>query len=311
MDRTQAITDDGVRFLQNARPGRPFLLWLHYVNPHAPYTPPPPFDAAFRDAASKEGSLIKPVPGFHGGVPRQWFVSDQDRLGYYIAQYDGEIATVDQEVGRVLDALDASPVGAETLLVLTSDHGESLGEHDYFFDHGENLFDPSLRIPLVLAGPGVKPGHRSALFATTLDLLPTILDAVKVSYPPNLAGESLWPAARGQERPDRARLYAQNDRNLIAAWGRRFKIVASPDADKVRYALYDREKDPEETKNLAAQQTDALRTERRELDALSERVDQEWVRTRLLLGGQTVEDKLSPEACEKLRVLGYVQQGCS
>jgi arylsulfatase len=311
MDRTRAITDDGVRFLQNARPDRPFLLWLHYVNPHAPYAPPAPFDAAFRDAASKGGQRVQPVSGFHAGVPKQWYVPGEDRLGYYISQYDGEIATVDAEVGRVLDALDASPVGAETLLVLTSDHGESLGEHDYYFDHGENLFDASLRIPLVLAGPGVKAGHRSALFATTLDLLPTVLDAVKVSYPPNLAGESLWPAARGQERPDRARLYAQNDRNLVAVWDRRYKIVGSPEADSMRYSLYDRMKDPDETKNLSAQQTDVLRMERRELDALSERVDQEWVRTRLLLGGQPVEDKLSPEACEKLKALGYAQQGCS
>ncbi len=310
MDRTRAITDDGVRYLQNARPDRPFLLWLHYVNPHAPYSPPPPFDAAFRDAASKGGIFIKPVSGFHGGVPRAWFVPGEDRLGYYVSQYDGEIAAVDQEVGRVLDALGASAVAAETLVVLTSDHGESLGEHDYFFEHGENLFDPSLRVPLVLAGPGVKAGHRSAIFATTLDLLPTILDAVKVSYPPNLAGESFWPAARGQDRPDRARLYAQNDRNLVAVWDRRYKIVGSPEADTMRHELYDREKDPEETKNVATRQPEALRSARRELELLVDRIDQEWVRTRRLAAGQSGEEKLSADACEKLRAIGYFPPGC-
>ncbi len=311
MDRTRAITEDGVRFLKEARPGQPFLLWLHYVNPHAPYAPPPPFDTAFRDSVSKGGRRILPVSGFHGGVPKQWFVPGEDRLGYYVAQYDGEIAAVDQEVGRVLDALAASAVTSETLVVLTSDHGESLGEHDYFFDHGENLFDPSLRIPLLLAGPGVKAGHRSTVFATTLDLVPTLLDALKVSYPPNLAGESLWPAARGTERPDRERLYAQNDRNLIATWDRRHKIVGTPDGDKMRYTLFDRGKDPEETRNAASLQPDELRSQRRELDLLSERLDQEWVKTRRLLEGEAGEPKPSADACEKLKALGYAQQGCS
>jgi arylsulfatase A-like enzyme len=280
------------------------------VNPHAPYTPPPPFDAAFQDEASKGGGGVVPVPGFHGGVPKQWFVSGQNRLGYYVAQYDGEIATVDQEVGRVLDALAASAVAAQTLVVLTSDHGESLGEHDYFLDHGENLFDPSLVVPLVFAGPGVKAGHRSALFATTLDVVPTVLDAVKVSYPPNLAGESLWPAARGQDRPDRERLYAQNDRNLVATWDRRFKIVGTPEGDTMRYALLDRSKDPGETRNAAAAQADAFRASRREIELLIERVDREWVKTRLALAGQSGEEKLTVEACDKLRAMGYFPSGC-
>jgi arylsulfatase A-like enzyme len=311
MDRTRAITEDGVRFLAEARPGSPFLLWLHYVNPHAPYTPPPPFDTQFRDEASKGGGRVTPVSGFHGGVPKQWFVPGEDRLGYYIAQYDGEIATVDQEVGKVLDALAASAVTGETLVVLTSDHGESLGEHDYFLDHGENLFDPSLAIPLMVAGPGVKIGHRSPVFATTLDLVPTVLDAVKVSYPPNLAGESLWPAARGGDRPDRERLYAQNDRNLIAIWDRRFKIVGTPEADKMVYTLVDRAKDPGETRNVAASHPDALRSAQRELETLIARVDQEVAKTRQLLQGQPAQQKLSADACEKLRALGYLPSGCS
>ena len=105
MDRARAITEGGVAFLAAARPEKPFFLWLHYVNPHAPYTPPPPFDTAFLDDEARSGPQLPVVRGFHGGIPRQWAVKGQDRLGYYVAQYDGEIAAVDAEVGRVLDAL--------------------------------------------------------------------------------------------------------------------------------------------------------------------------------------------------------------
>jgi arylsulfatase A-like enzyme len=310
MDRTRAITADGVRFLEEAKPERAFFLWLHYVNPHAPYEPPPPWDTAFVDAEASRGPQLRPVDGFHGGVPRPWSVPGKG-LGWYVAQYDGEIAAVDAEVGKLLEALDRSLVRDRTLVVITSDHGESLGEHDYYFDHGENLFDPSMRIPLIVAGPGVKAGARTDVLATTLDLVPTVLDAVKVSYPPELAGESLLPATRGERRPARPRLQGQNDRNLLGAWDRRFKIVATPSEPGPRYTLYDREADPGETRDESRAQPERAREERRELELFRERIDAQLVKTRRLLEGQSGEERLTPEACERLRAMGYVQQGCS
>ena len=309
MDRTRAITGDAIAYLGNATPERPFLLWLHYVNPHAPYEPPAPFDQAFLDAAAARGPALSPVLGFHGGVPRQWARAGRT-LGWYVAQYDGEIAAVDAEVGRVLQALDASSVGDRTLVLLGSDHGESLGEHDYFFDHGENLFDPSMRIPLLLAGPGIEAGRRSDALATTLDLVPTLLDALKVSYPPDLAGLSLLGAARGEPVPGRVRLPGQNDRNLLGAWGVRFKIVATPSESGTRYALFDRTKDPGETRDASGTLEEAMREERRELELFRERIDAQLARTRRLLEGRSGEERLSAVACENLKAMGYVQQGC-
>ena len=310
MDRTRAITADGVRFLAEAKPERAFFLWLHYVNPHAPYEPPAPWDTAFVDAEASRGPQLRPVDGFHGGVPKPWSVPGKG-LGWYVAQYDGEIAAVDAEVGKLVEALDRSLVRDRTLVVITSDHGESLGEHDYYFDHGENLFDPSMRIPLIVAGPGLKAGSRTDVLATTLDLVPTVLDAVKVSYPPELAGESLLPATRGERRPARPRLQGQNDRNLLGAWDPRFKIVATPSEAGPRYALYDREADPAETRDESRAQPERAREERRELELFRERIDAQLVKTRRLLEGQSGEERLTPEACERLRAMGYVQQGCS
>ena len=167
MERTRAITTGGIEFLRLSGGQGPFLLWLHYVNPHAPYTPPAPFDTAFAAKGGDPGPALPVVSAFHGGIPKRWAVPGQRRLGYYVAQYDGEIATVDAEVGKVLQALSAG-LRERTVVVLTSDHGESLGEHDYYFDHGEDLFDPSLRVPLLVSLPGAPPGRSEALASTRL-----------------------------------------------------------------------------------------------------------------------------------------------
>jgi arylsulfatase len=310
MDRTRAITDSGLRFLREASPDRPFLLWLHYVNPHAPYTPPAPFDTAFLDAKAAQGPSLPVVKAAHGGIPHQWAVPGKSRLGYYVAQYDGEIAAVDEQVGRILDGLGSSRVKDTTLLLLTSDHGESLGEHDYYFDHGENLFDPSLRIPLIVAMPRAAKPCRSDVLASTLDLVPTILDAVKISYPPDLAGESLLPAVGCQDMPARTRLFGQNDRNLVATWDRRFKLVGTPKTDGWRLALYDRSVDPAETRDASALRADELRVNRRELDLFLERIDREWNHIRDALAKASGIQPLSPKSCEQLKALNYVQAGC-
>jgi arylsulfatase A-like enzyme len=157
----------------------------------------------------------------------------------------------------------------------------------------------------------VKAGARSGVLATTLDFVPTILDAVKVSFPPDLAGESLLPATRGEPRPDRPRIHGQNDRNLLGAWDHRFKIVATPTETGARYSLYDRERDPGETRDVSRAFPERAREERRELELFRERSDAQLVKTRRRLEGQSGEERLTPEACERLKAMGYVQQGCS
>jgi arylsulfatase A-like enzyme len=306
-DRARAITDGAIAFLRAQRGEQPFFLWLHYVNPHAPYTPPPPFDTAFLDESGSGGERLAVVKGYKGGVHERLAVADQRRLGYYVAQYDGEIAAVDREVGRVVDALAGIGGLANTVVMLTSDHGESLGEHDYYFDHGEDLFDASLRIPLLVLAPGGGRGRRSDAFASTLDVFPTLLDAVKVSYPPDLSGQSVYPAVTGGEPRPRERMYAQNDLNLRATFDRVFKLVATPVGENDRLELFDRKADPGETRNVRGQRLDDFRVQRRELDLYFERMDREWIATRRLVGTAPGERRMTPEACEQLKALGYVQ----
>jgi arylsulfatase len=306
MDRTRAITDGGIRFLRETARDRPFLLWLHYVNPHAPYTPPAPWDTAFLDEEARVGARLPVVPGFHGGIPKQWAVAGQDRLGFYVSQYDGEIAAADEQVGLVVAALREARRFDDTVVVVTSDHGESLGEHGYYFDHGENLFDPSLRIPLIVSAPGARRGARSEALVSTLDLVPTLLDAVKVSYPPDLAGRSMLGAVTGAAA-GWDRVFARNDRNLTAAFDRRYKVVATPGGKDVRLALFDREQDPGETRDLARAQPEELARQRRELDLFFARAERERARTERLVGAAPPPAALTRADCDSLAALGYVE----
>jgi arylsulfatase A-like enzyme len=307
---TKAITEGGMRFLRDAPKDRPFFLWLHYVNPHAPYTPPVPFDAQFV-TTPELGRDLAVVPSHRGGIPRALFVAGQRRLGYYVAQYDGEVVAVDQQIGAVLDALEASGAARSTLVVFTSDHGESLGEHDYYFDHGQDLFDPCLEVPLVVVAPDGVPAKRSDVLASTLDIVPTVLDAVKVPYPPDLAGKSLFPVVRSGAGPRRDRLFAQNDHNMTAAFDGRYKLIATFGKTGTKYALYDRQTDPHEARDVSRERSEELRVQRRELELFVEETDREWSITRRLLEGRPAsEEKMSPEACERLKALGYAIAGC-
>jgi hypothetical protein len=133
---------------------------------------------------------------------------------------------------------------------------------------------------------------------------------VKVSYPPDLAGQSLLPAAEGREGPGRPRLFGQNDRNLTATWDERLKLVASPQGNGRRLALFDRRSDSAETREVSGSRGEDLRVWTRELELFQERADSEWARLRSALAGVSGEEKISPDACERLKALGYAQQGC-
>jgi choline-sulfatase len=305
----RAISDSAVRLLNAAPKDRPFVLWLHYVNPHAPYTPPPPFDSRFDDAQAAGGASLKTVVGFHGGVSRRLVVPGHDRLGYYVARYDGEIALADAEVGRVLDALTANDRDKDTAIVLTSDHGESLGEHDYYFDHGEDLFDPCLRVPLIVVAPGGRAKVRSDVLASTLDVMPTILDLAKIRFPPDLAGLSLLSVLQGQPAPVRERLFAENDRGLVGTLDARLKLVAEPVKGKAaRLALYDLAQDPSETRDVSRTRAGELQKERAALEAFMVERVAEWAGTRQRLAGGPVTSEGLPtcDACLRLLELGYV-----
>jgi choline-sulfatase len=184
LDRNAADTTDAVvAWLRSSRdPSRPLFLWVHYMDPHLPYSPPeawkPRFDRE-REGASAPPVVVKGKVGEKRRDPVQQF-----------DDYDREIAYVDAEIGRLLDAYAALADPDEALVIFTSDHGETLAERSMKFQHAYHVFEELVRVPLLIRGPGVEAG-RSAALVSGLDLLPTMLAFAGAPLPPGLSGMDL------------------------------------------------------------------------------------------------------------------------
>jgi arylsulfatase A-like enzyme len=214
--RATANTDAALAWLRaHGEPGAPpFFLWVHYIDPHGLYDPPEPWRSAFRSASRRE------IPIFElSDAPccRIEFINwmnllddlpqndPHHDLNLHVDRYDGEIAYADSEIGRLLAALDAAGRAADTLVVFVSDHGESFGEHGVYFEHGFDVFDENVRIPLVMRAPTALPrGRRVAGEVEIGDVFPTVLDLLGVPGP-RVEGRSLAAVARGDERIEDAR----------------------------------------------------------------------------------------------------------
>jgi arylsulfatase A-like enzyme/Tfp pilus assembly protein PilF len=210
-----ATTEAALRFAA-APSDRPFFLWVHYYDPHAPYEPP--------------------------GELSQRFAGE--------AAYDGEIAFVDQQLARLLPALPQQ----RTLTLVTADHGESLGEHGEG-THGLFVYDATLRVPWILTGPAVTAGGVPKTVARGIDVLPTLLDFAGLGTRPEIEGRSLRPAVEGKEMSDAPAyvesLYPEREFGWAPLFGWRtatVKLIEAP-----RPELYDLQADPAETKNAFAQ----------------------------------------------------------
>jgi len=211
--RAGETVDHAVRWL-DAQSGKPYFLWVHVYDPHAPYQPPSPFREKYKD-----------------------------RL------YDGEIAYADHELGRLFDAVRKKSPG-NTLIAVLSDHGESLGEHGEY-THGVFLYDATLRIVFLLSGPGVPAGVHIRPQARTIDFLPTILALMGGRPPAAVQGVSLTPSFAGKDSATLSyaeTLYPKINMGwaeLRAIRTNRWKYIRAPKPE-----LYDLSQDPGETHNV-------------------------------------------------------------
>ncbi|MCA9729884.1 MAG: sulfatase-like hydrolase/transferase, partial [Candidatus Eisenbacteria bacterium] len=198
-------TQAALRWLQNAPHDRPFLLWVHYQDPHGPYTPPREYQSAFLDESAK-GDLLRVTDSVkgQGGIPSYQMLEHHRERGYYVAQYDAEILYYDQCLHDLVDGLRSGGWWDSSLVVWTSDHGEGMGEHEYYFAHGDYLYPSQLRVPLGLWGKGVAPGVVDSTLAQSSDIVPTVLAAAGIEPRIPLPGRNLLApggAPSGPHRP--------------------------------------------------------------------------------------------------------------
>ncbi len=162
----------------------PIFLWVHFQDPHGPYTPPSEYREPLLDAARAEPDgrrrlrVSRDLSGI-GGIPSYQVLGSEREAGFYRASYDGEIAYTDVEIGLLIDGIRARGRFDDAIVVFATDHGESLGEDDYWFAHGETLSDGLMRVPLMIRAPGIDPGRRGDL-ASLLDVRPTLLSWLSI-----------------------------------------------------------------------------------------------------------------------------------
>ena len=233
-------------------PVEPFLLFVHYDDPRAPYAPPAGFADDF--TAGYEGAL---TPGDTASiVERQGRpitnLSEAD-LDYVVGLYDGEIRYVDAQLGRLLTRLDQLTLERDLLLVLTSDHGEEFLDHGSA-SHGYTLYDEQLRVPLVMRWPGRLPARRIAQQVRSIDVLPTLVELTGIdSGELALQGESLVALIEGNGESAPKYAYAEaahggDQRAVRAASG--YKLIQHTSSKATQ--LFNLRSDPGEQRPLEA-----------------------------------------------------------
>jgi arylsulfatase A-like enzyme len=189
--RAEQAVDAALSFV-DARRGQPTFLYVHTMDTHTPYQPPPPFDRRFPPF---------PEPGRSAAKPSDYVVPlDLDRI---VGQYDGAIAYGDREFGRLVRGLRERGLYDRATIVFLADHGEEFLDHGGF-DHGHTVFEELVRVPLVVKYPGRREGgRRVARQVQLLDVLPTILKSQGLPVPPGIAGRPLEESfsETGPERP--------------------------------------------------------------------------------------------------------------
>jgi choline-sulfatase len=258
-----AVVDEAIAWLRQIAPGTqapaPFFLWVHVFEPHAPYGNP------------------------SGGA------------GSAIDRYDEEIATADREIGRLLAAL--GPAAANTLIVAAGDHGEAFGEHGEYA-HSIFVYDTTLRVPLLMSGPGIPAGARVSDPVTLADLAPTAMRALGLAIS-DVDGIDLAAALAGRPLPQRE-LYAESFAPLVefgwaplrAVRSGTWKLIAAPKPE-----LFDVTADPAEQANVFAAQPEVAHR----LDARVARYSNDSL--------NASASPISGDAAQRLRALGYASGG--
>lgn len=209
-EKSDKLTDKATEWVRKHKKER-FFLWVHYFDTHAPYRPPSPYNNMFVSNTSQNEKPIDNRNPEFTGVPNYALLEGEHGLGYYIAQYDGAIRFVDENIGRLLDSLKDSMIYEDTLIIITSDHGESLGEHGIYFFHANLPFDAVIRVPLVMYHNKFLNRLKVECQVSLIDLVPTILEILRLKKPAVMIGSSILDLIQNYKRCPESISYVGNE----------------------------------------------------------------------------------------------------
>lgn len=314
--RAEQVAARALRWLDEQRGGRLFL-WLHLWDPHFRYDPPAPHDEAFDPQPGQRLTLYRRLDLGELKLGEVYFENDlsKEEVARVVARYDGEIRYADDVIGRFLERLRDLSLYDPALVIFTADHGESLGEHGYHFEHGAYLYEASLRIPLILKLPfGRRAGSRIDDPAMIFDVAPTVLSILALEERLGSAGRDLSSSPGSGESPREAtfhesghRFFAQNPRRYLEGPAGRWKSVRKGDWKLIRiptpdgdiHELYDLGEDPGETQNLFRVDDPVGRDLAKKLDTWLAGFGE-------VAEGDEALDAIDPATAERLRALGYL-----
>jgi len=291
-----------------------FFLFVHAYNCHFPYTPPGRYNKMFTNGSGDVKRIRSSLPRIFskkGSLPDNY----QKELEYLISQYDGEIAHLDDLVGKFLYALSEYGLLENTVIVITSDHGEEFMEHGNL-EHAKQLYDESTRIPLIIYSPKLPRGKTVAEQVRITDIMPTLLDLVGVERPQGLRGVSLIPHiyGRGEDLP----AFSENGRvkdkyshfighinysyYLASIRSDNLKLIYNEtfigDETTRGYFLYDLIEDPLEQKNVFEERVHVV-------SWLKNKLDESIPHT--TIHSNKTEAPLDDKTIKELKGLGYIK----
>ncbi len=260
--KAQNLNDVAIPELDRlARKRDPFFLFLRHMDPHSPYLPPAPFERMFYhgNEFDKRNKSMEPVMAFKPfrDFFASWMPPGVTDKEYIIAQYDGAVAYMDAAIQSIFTALEARGLAEDTIVVINGDHGETLYDHDCYFDH-HGMYEPTLVVPLIIRYPGKLPaGARVKGYNQHKDLVPTLFDLAGIERPElSFDGRSLMPMVRGEVASHESEFYITE-----CTWMRKhgwrtpnWKLIVALEPDfhfKPPVELYNLFEDPEEAVNLA------------------------------------------------------------
>jgi len=240
------FADAAIRLIEEKR-DQPFFIHVSFTGPHDPRVWPPGYEKTYDAAKLPLPANFRPEHPFdHGNLRGRYelllpFPRAADDVRQELAWYYAVISHMDEQIGRILRALDESAQRDNTLIIFTADHGLAIGSHGLVGK--QNMYEHTINVPLVIAGPGIPAGQRRGAQCYLRDLFPTVCDLVGVA-PPNVDGRSLVPVLRGEKSEIYPFIvgYFQDSQRMIRE--RQWKLIWYPKID--RWQLFNVVNDPGE-----------------------------------------------------------------